>query len=46
MPQKVPFDVKIQNVSAGLAHSCFIDYKGCVYVCGDNTHGQLGLGVT
>lgn len=29
-------------IAGGRAHSLFVDDKGSVWACGDNTHGQLG----
>ena len=34
----------IKHVSAGMNNSAFLTYDGQIYVCGNNHHGQLGLG--
>jgi alpha-tubulin suppressor-like RCC1 family protein len=34
----------VKSVYAGANHSIFLLNDGTVYVCGDNTYGQLGLG--
>ncbi|MGA2683706.1 MAG: hypothetical protein ABSF51_01510 [Verrucomicrobiota bacterium] len=34
----------VTQVSGGLSHSLFIDSAGNLWVMGDNTYGQLGLG--
>ncbi len=36
----------VTQVSGGLSHSLFIDSAGNLWVMGDNTDGQLGLGPT
>lgn len=39
----LPESVKIVKIAAGMSHSIFVSNTGDVYVCGNNTHGQLGL---
>eukprot|EP00281_Chroomonas_sp_CCMP1168_P017946 CAMPEP_0206215444 /NCGR_PEP_ID=MMETSP0047_2-20121206/2197_1 /ASSEMBLY_ACC=CAM_ASM_000192 /TAXON_ID=195065 /ORGANISM="Chroomonas mesostigmatica_cf, Strain CCMP1168" /LENGTH=223 /DNA_ID=CAMNT_0053637737 /DNA_START=282 /DNA_END=950 /DNA_ORIENTATION=+ len=34
------------NLAGGRAHSLFVEVGGCVYACGDNADGQLGIGAT
>ena len=36
----------VTQVSGGLSHSLFIESDGSLWVMGDNTYGQLGLGST
>ena len=36
----------IVSVAAGGYHSLFLDTKNCVWVCGLNDQGQIGLGST
>ena len=35
---------KVKSVSAGGAHSCFVDSIGRLFMCGENDQGQLGIG--
>ena len=37
-------NVQIVSVCAGAHHSLFLDSAGCVWSCGHNSQGQLGLG--
>eukprot|EP01084_Bolivina_argentea_P132095 233103_1 len=37
-------DVKVNKVSMGAGFSIFLTQTGVLYSCGDNDHGQLGLG--
>ena len=34
---------KIQSIFAGFNHSLFLDVDGCVWACGNNGNGRLGL---
>jgi len=40
----IRFPVKIVQVATGLTFSACLGDDGCVFVFGDNTNGQLGLG--
>jgi len=37
-------DSKIVSIVGGGGHTVVVDSKGCVWVCGWNINGQLGLG--
>eukprot|EP00939_MAST-03C_sp_MAST-3C-sp1_P003444 g3444.t1 len=37
-------DAPIVQSSSGGSHSLLVDQSGCVFVCGQNTYGQLGVG--
>ena len=45
-PVSIPFfkSMQIKKVTAGWYHTIFLTTTGDVYVCGDNTYGQLGNG--
>ena len=43
MPQKTPFS-NISKISAGSSYSLFQNNKGEILACGENVHGQCGLG--
>ena len=36
--------IRITEISSGLEHSLFLTSEDCVYSCGSNWNGQLGLG--
>jgi len=36
----------VMQVAAGNGHSMFVTEDGLVFACGDNSHGQLGIGDT
>lgn len=43
IPLHLPFLVR--KVSCGIRHTLFVEaISGCIYACGDNRYGQLGLG--
>ena len=42
-PQETSFS-NISNISTGVAHSLFQNYKGEIFACGYNHQGQCGLG--
>ena len=42
-PRQTSFS-NISKISAGTHHSLFQNYKGEIFSCGDNEHGQCGLG--
>jgi len=53
VPKSLSFEVLISDVSCGLAHTCFISRKVClfegngyVFSFGSNQDGQLGIGDT
>lgn len=39
-----PVEAYIKQMSLGVYHSAFLTYDGQVLCCGQNTHGQLGIG--
>eukprot|EP01066_Platyproteum_vivax_P012630 Platyproteum_vivax@DN5735_c0_g1_i1.p1 len=43
-PQRVAMDANVSQVAGGRRHSLMISLKGEVFSCGNNAHGQLGLG--
>lgn len=40
-----PINARIKHMSLGFHHSAFLTYDGHVLCCGQNTYGQLGIGV-
>ena len=45
VPERITNLPKIQAISCSFhKHSLFLDEDGCVWACGHNTHGELGLG--
>jgi len=38
----LPLDIDCTHISAGARHSVFIGSNNSVWLCGSNTHGQLG----
>ena len=45
-PTRVPIDNDILKVACGENHSVYLTLEGDVWVCGENLHGQLGIGNT
>ncbi|HEU4642495.1 MAG TPA: Ig-like domain-containing protein [Gemmatimonadaceae bacterium] len=45
-PRLVALDARFASISAGGEHTCGITRNGVSYCWGENTNGQLGLGVT
>lgn len=45
VPMQVPDLTNVIDISAGGDFSLFLRSDGTVWVCGDNTNGQLGLGL-
>ena len=43
VPVKIDNLPAIRLVACGYSHSLFLDRSGCVWVCGNNEYGQLGL---
>ncbi|XP_076669802.1 RCC1 and BTB domain-containing protein 1-like isoform X2 [Andrena cerasifolii] len=41
---KIPTEVVIEKIACGQSHTLALSKEGVLYVWGDNTHGQLGLG--
>ena len=39
-----PINAKVKQMSLGLYHSAFLTCDGQVFCCGQNSHGQLGIG--
>lgn len=36
--------IKVKKIAAGLTHSVFLDYNNNIWICGENKHGNIGLG--
>uniref|UniRef100_A0A6B2KW11 Protein kinase domain-containing protein n=1 Tax=Arcella intermedia TaxID=1963864 RepID=A0A6B2KW11_9EUKA len=47
-PQEIPFfnDIKIKQIACGVNSSMVLTVEGVVYVFGNNSVGQLGLGIS
>jgi hypothetical protein len=43
LPLLIQGSPKIQSLACGDSHTLFLTTDGRVFVCGDNSHGQLGL---
>ena len=43
-PRRLRFPCAVIHVSMGEAHCAFVTESGALFVLGDNSHGQLGIG--
>lgn len=41
--EEIPLNVRVIDVQVGYKHTLCLSYDSCVYVCGDNEDGQLGM---
>lgn len=44
MPKTCSFNILIKQVSCGESHAAILTSSGHLYMMGDNSHGQLGIG--